>query len=481
MLRHLHRSQATRLSHSGSFSVRAAPSLYRCAPSILVLFGVPALPVALAGQGTAAQGTEVPWGAAGRIWGRVETVSGVTHEGFIRWDRNEGSWVDVLDGSKGLRLDDYLVWNDRTGEAEPVPERVVEYGGYRISFPDHLSSLPATTQSGIRFGHIRRLEARDARGAVLELKSGETLELSGGGTDLGRALREMVVEEPGGREVKLGWSDVAAVEFGPAPPGAVPSGARLHGTVRDGNGREYTGFIAWNADKILDTDRLEGREGGAGREIPFSGIASVARTDAGARVALAGGSVVELTGPGDVSRGGQWLVVSDPGLGSVELRWRNVESVRFHPPSPPQAPLAHQDFPGGWPLEGTVVTREGHELTGLIRWDADEEYSWELLGGRQDGVLFQVEFGEIAEIERLSGERVTLGVGVQVTVERSRRDGALVTLRDGRTLELSGSNDVSGDNKGIWVRADPDSDWVSVRWADFKMLRLHPPGTGGRP
>jgi hypothetical protein len=84
-----------------------------------------------------------------------------------------------------------------------------------------------------------------------------------------------------------------------------------------------------------------------------------------------------------------------------------------------------------------------------------------------------VEFGEIAEIERHSAERVSVGVGVGVSVERERRAGALVTLRDGRTLELSGSNDVSGDNKGIWVRPDPESEWISVRWEDFKRLRLH--------
>lgn len=450
--------------------------LYRCALSILVLSGVPAIPLALGGQEAPSLGTAVVSEGAGRIWGRVETVSGRVHEGFIRWDRNRGSWVDLLDGSKELPQEGYLEWNDRKGEAEPVPERVVEYGGYRIAFPDHLSNFPSTAQSGIRFGHVRRLQVRNERGATLELKSGETLELSGGGTNLGRGLRELLVEEPGGQEVKLGWGDLVAVEFGAASPGAVPSGARLHGTVRDGNGREYTGFIAWNAGKILDTDFLEGREGVARREVPFSRIASVERTEAGARVTLAEGSMLELAGPGDVGRGSSRLLVSDPRLGSVELRWRDVESVRFHPPShptPSDAYPSHGDFDGGRPLQGTVVTREGHELTGLIRWDADEEYSWEFLGGNRDRVIFQVEFGEIAEIERHSAERVSVGVGVGVSVERERRAGALVTLRDGRTLELSGSNDVSGDNKGIWVRPDPESEWISVRWEDFKRLRLH--------
>ena len=35
-----------------------------------------------------------------RIWGQLHTTSGDVYEGFIRWDRNEGSWVDILDGSR---------------------------------------------------------------------------------------------------------------------------------------------------------------------------------------------------------------------------------------------------------------------------------------------------------------------------------------------------------------------------------------------
>ena len=34
-----------------------------------------------------------------RIWGRLYTTTGDVHEGFIRWDRNEGSWLDRTDGT----------------------------------------------------------------------------------------------------------------------------------------------------------------------------------------------------------------------------------------------------------------------------------------------------------------------------------------------------------------------------------------------
>ncbi len=465
------RSEGTVPADPESVSMSPGPALYRCAPSLLVLFGVPALPVALEAQEAVLSRPDLVAEVAGRVWGRVETVSGTVHEGFIRWDRNEGSWADVLDGHKELVPEDYLVWNDRTASGEPVPDRVVEYGGYRITFPDHLTNFPAAAQSGIRFGHIRRLEVRDERRATLELKSGRTLDLSARGTDLGRRVREILVEEAGGRRVELTWGDLAAVELMAAPAGAAPAGQRLHGTVRDRFGHEYTGFIAWSADKILDTDRLEGREaGGARREIPFARISTVERTEAGARVTLVDGQSVQLTGPGDVGRGTERILVSEPGLGSVETRWRDVEWVRLHPPA---RPLTYHDFDGGRPLVGTVVTQEGHELTGRIRWDADEEYSWELLNGNRDRVSFQVEFGEIASIERFRGERVGVRVGAGVSVERERREGARVTLRDGRELELSGSNDVGPNNKGIWVRPDPESEWISVPWEDFKALRLH--------
>ena len=53
-----------------------------------------------------------------RIWGRVETITGEIHEGFIRWDRNEGSWVDLLNGTKDLPDLSYRVWNEAADSAE---------------------------------------------------------------------------------------------------------------------------------------------------------------------------------------------------------------------------------------------------------------------------------------------------------------------------------------------------------------------------
>lgn len=415
---------------------------------------------------------------SGRIWGRVETRDGQVLEGFIRWDRNEGSWVDLLNGSKHVSLEDvdFRIWNDGADSAEVPPDRVVDFRGYRITWPDALEGFPGWVTSGVRFGHIRRLVPEGRDSVRLELKSGQEVALTGGLTDLGPEVRKIVVEAPGQREADLEWSDLAAVDFGPAPQGARPPGERIHGTVTDGRGDEYTGFIGWDRDKILTTDELVGRGAHGQRKIPFGRIASIRKTEKGALVVTADGDSVELTGSEDVTARNDGIDISDPALGGVEMDWRNFESVRFHPP---EHTVGYDAFDGGRPLRGTVVTLSGRELTGRIRFDADEASSWEILDGIRDHDRFDIELGDVARIVPL---RLVTGAGgetVEANAGRGRIRGARVTLNDGRVLELEGSNDVDQGNKGVMVLGDEAGPrpWILVRWQDVKELRLdHAPG-----
>ena len=112
-------------------------------------------------------------------------------------------------------------------------------------------------------------------------------------------------------------------------------------------------------------------------------------------------------------------------------------------------------------MVGTVLTQSGEEIDGVIRWDADEAASWEFLNGREDDVVFSIEFGQISRIER-------------------EVFGARVTLLDGRTFELEDSNDVDWDNKGILIApegsngggAAEESRWRVISWDEFKEVRF---------
>jgi len=140
--------------------------------------------------------------------------------------------------------------------------------------------------------------------------------------------------------------------------------------------------------------------------------------------------------------------VSDPALGQVKLDWHEFDRVVFHGTNDENEFV---DFDGGRRIQGTVVTESGEEITGEIRWDDDEAYTWEMLDGNIRDVEFKIEFSNIDRIEK------------------SNR-GATVTLRDGREFKLSDSNDVDDGNRGIIIRDDGRT--YKVAWRDFQEIRI---------
>ena len=144
-----------------------------------------------------------------RLYGSVVTRSGEEFEGYIRWDRNEGSWADLLD--------------------------VDRKGGRSVL-------------SGIRFGHIRRIEVLNAHEALFTLKSGQEQEFGSRRTDLGHGLRALVIDDVRKGVAELQWRDLEAVEFMAAPDGVISPGERLHGTLVTRAGLEFTGYVAWDVD-----------------------------------------------------------------------------------------------------------------------------------------------------------------------------------------------------------------------------------------
>jgi hypothetical protein len=421
-----------------------------------------------------------------RIWGRVTTVSGDLHEGFIRWDRNEAVWADVLDGSKDFSPFQFEDWWNLANPGNRERDRVIELAGYRITWDDDEPEFPDSHESGIRMGHIRRLSVVDTDRALLELRSGLTVELEGGATDLGRDLREILVTEATGGVVELEWEELQSVEFGPAPPQSRAPGRRLHGTLVHDGGTRFTGFVAWDMQKALSTDTLEGYDSeDVRRQILFSRIASVRPMRRGAEITLQGGETLQLFGRDDVDDSNDGILISDPLLGLVEVDWEEMDHINFHPPAEVQGASGLGGFDGGRRLRGTVITADSTEVSGWVRWDGDEEFTWELLDGYFAGVSYDIEFGKIASIERTLGITTAVEVGpTGVNVSTEDEEGSKVTLWDGRVFELTGSNDVDESNDGIYVLRegsgrspeDPEAEWVMVKWEDFRSVRFEREG-----
>ena len=262
-------------------------------------------------------------------------------------------------------------------------------------------------------------------------------------------MRSLVVTGANGDQTSLEWKDIRRVEFETAPRHVRPTAGRLHGTLTTGRGAEFTGYITWDVDEIHSTDILDGEADGREYQIPFGAIRTIEQHGpVAARVVLHTGERITLFGTNDVDRSNRGITVSDPGLGQVKIPWDYFGSVRFHGT---RSEGSRRDFDGGRPLHGTVITASGDAMSGQIKWDRDEYSTWEMLNGRSAGIDFAIEFSRIERIVKNGA-------------------GSTVFLRDGRSYDLEGSNDVDSGNRGVVVTSG-DQEYV-VDWRNFRELRL---------
>lgn len=385
-----------------------------------------------------------------RLYGRVVTNDGSTYEGFIRWDENEAGWFDILSLSKPIpdrnRRD-----AERLGWEPQRREQRIEIFGIGITWDSDEVEIGSSSQSGIRFGHISTLERWGSSRVRLVLKSGEEVEFDGGG-DIGSSMDGILVEDPRGGQVELDWRDIDLIDFLPGPATTSRWGERLYGTLETRDGDRFTGYIVWDMDELFTEDVLDGEERDREYELPFARIRAIERySSSAAAVTLADGDELILRGSNDVNDDNRDIMVADPAFGEVRVEWDEFERVDFEAP-PSEADLSM--LAGGRRIRGTVYARGGETHTGAIRWDNDEEYTWEILDGDiRDGVSMDIEFGAIRSIERIA------------------YDASEVTLMDGRSFVLEDSNDVDEGNKGVYVEL-ADGTMVLVPWDRFDRLEL---------
>lgn len=146
------------------------------------------------------------------------------------------------------------------------------------------------------------------------------------------------------------------------------------------------------------------------------------------------------------------ITVWDRGAGEIRVRWDKISTIDFLPTPGNLAVPAFR-------LRGTVHTEDG-SFRGYIQWDQDECLSTDELDGETRDGDVALQMGEIRSIE-----------------PRGRKSSEVV-LRNGRTLVLSGTNDVDSSNRGIYVH-DPRFGRVLVNWDAFRRIDFDPPGDSG--
>lgn len=145
---------------------------------------------------------------------------------------------------------------------------------------------------------------------------------------------------------------------------------------------------------------------------------------------------------------GDGLRVWDTQRGAIDIDEIAVRRIEFLPTPP-------LDGPGR--LYGTVRSSRG-DFTGFIQWDREASVDTDEVIGRSAEGPRRLRFADVSRVTRIG-------------------KGSSWTLRDGRTVRLTGNRSVGRGHRGVAV-ADPRYGRVAVDWSVFQSLELSEGGPG---
>ena len=152
---------------------------------------------------------------------------------------------------------------------------------------------------------------------------------------------------------------------------------------------------------------------------------------------------------------GTYVRIMDEEIGEMQIKWDRIDRVEF------------KDTPRkltekfGEPLYGEVETRVNGKFKGYIQWDHDERLGDDKLDGKSRDGSASIAFDRIRRI----------------TSKGSRSE---VELKSGRVMDISGTNDVNGGNRGIIVSMDGIGR-VDIPWTEFREVVFEDTKNSGKP
>lgn len=394
----------------------------------------------------------------GFIYGKVYTIDDKVYEGPIRWGKEEVYWSDIFNASKERnqnlrylsskdrdRLDDrqntWSNWNNGNWY-----RWFGNWGDRRNDYDNDYEH-----QFACQFGEIKTITPAGRKYVDLEMQNGDKISLKGEGyNDVGEEIRIM---DPEMGELDMGWGRIRKIEFLRTPKSlANRFGKPLYGTV-EAFGEKFTGYIQWDHDERLSTDKLDGDADDGNISLEFSKISSIERRGGRSVVKMKSGRELVMDGSNDVDSGNRGVIIMSKEMIAIDVPWREFDKVTF---SEPAGSLASYDqFANQKSLDGIVVTKDGKTLSGKIVFDLDEESSYELLQGKQGEFELTTSFRDVKMIEPISNYRCN------------------IELKSGKKIRLEDAQDVNDRNQGVLIFAGKKEEASYVLWEDVKTIEFN--------
>lgn len=391
----------------------------------------------------------------GFIYGKVYMHDDRVYEGPIRWGKEEVYWIDIFNAGKEKNPNlKYLSSRER----DELERRQNDWGYWSGSFWTKWVGADwsngngdFTHQFSCQFGELKSIEPAGRKYVDVELQNGAKFALLGEGyNDVGLEIRIMDAEMG---QVEVEWNRIRKIEFIKTPKRIENKfGNPLYGTV-EAYGKKFTGYIQWDHDERISTDRLDGDSEDGDLSIEMGKIKSIERIGNRSLVVLKSGRELRMDGSNDVSSGHRGVIIMIKDFAAIDIPWNEFDKVTFNEfiGSPD---VAYSDFNKQKSLTGTVTTQEGKTLSGKIVYDLDEEFEFELLQGKNNDFEYTIPFHKVKRIELTSSYR------------------CMVELKTGEKISLEDAQDVNEKNQGLLVFTSANSDPEYIRWEDVKSIDL---------
>lgn len=387
----------------------------------------------------------------GFIYGKVTTIDDNVYEGALRWGKEECYWTDMFNASKDENENiDYLSSDELEYLEDQKQGRWSDNSWINVAWDDWDWDDDYLHQFSVQFGELKSLRPFSRSRVDVELQSGRVVEVDGDGyNDIGSDIK---VIDPELGEIDLNWGRIDMIEFLPTPKKLDDKfGEPLYGTVETDFGK-FTGFIQWDHDERVSTDKLDGDTYDGDVSIEFGKIGSIERYGRSRSiVTLKSGRELELSGSNDVNDENRGIIVSIEGLGRVDIDWDDFDKVTFT--DAPNSGKSYKEFGSQNKLKGTVTTTEGTSHSGDIVFDLDETYDFEVLHGKDDDSEFIIPFRYIKQVKPRNYEY------------------SYVVLKNGEEYTLGDSQDVSDRNEGVLVFEGREH--VYIPWNKVEVIEFN--------
>lgn len=388
----------------------------------------------------------------GFIYGKVTTFLGETYTGQIRWGKEEAFWTDRFNAAK--------VYNDNIDylSDEEIMQLKKEKKGLYGNNKDYMDSHKLRNdkseytfihQFACQFGEIKKINLISWQKAQLEMKDGTRVTVSSNNDTFNDMNSQITIFDNNNGKTELGWIEIDNIEFIQTPRIFKSNiGEPLYGTVYTTQG-QFTGFIQWDKDERVTTDELNGETEKGKFRADFKDIKSIQIHRSGSWVTMKDGLRHYVFGTNDVNSENRGITVTNYEIGRMTIDWTEFEKVEF---GRTQEVKAYQKFAMPKKIRGKVTTKDGKSVIGVIVFDLDEAYDFEMLNGESDKVTFEIPFRNIKKITPKD--------------ERNSK----VELKNKKEIHLQDSQDVTFRNEGLLVFDQQNAQPVYISWREVEEV-----------